>query len=125
MKYFRIFLLAAVALLIHGCESNDTTTNSVYIPQPVNKKVLVEFFTNAGCNPCIAAHEYLDQINVNSGTTINDTSVIILSYHTKYPYILDSLYRANITENQGRRDYYGVNTTPPGRLKGINMEQPS
>lgn len=123
MKYFRIFLLAAVAVLIHGCESNDTTTNSVYIPQPVNKKVLVEFFTNAGCNPCIAAHEYLDQINVNSGTTINDTSVIILSYHTKYPYILDSLYRANITENQGRSDYYGVNTTPQGRLNGISMGQ--
>lgn len=123
MKYLRIFYFVIAALLIHGCESNDSTTNSVYIPQPVNKKVLVEFFTNAGCNPCIAAHGYLDEINLNSGATINDTSVIILSYHTKYPYILDSLYRANIPQNQGRSDYYGVNNTPQGRLNGISMGQ--
>ncbi|MEO8512756.1 MAG: Omp28-related outer membrane protein [Ignavibacteria bacterium] len=123
MKYLKVFLLVIAAVLINGCESNDTSTNSVYIPKPVNKKVLVEFFTNAGCNPCIAAHHYLDEINQNSGATINDTSVIILSYHTKYPYIFDSLYRANVPQNQGRCDYYGVNTTPQGRLDGINMSQ--
>ena len=123
MKHLKVFLLIVAAILIHGCESNDTTTNSVYIPKPVNKKVLVEFFTNAGCTPCIAAHGYLDEINQNSGATINDTSVIILSYHAKYPYIFDSLYRANIPHNQGRSDYYGVNTTPQGRLDGVNMSQ--
>lgn len=123
MKYIKYFLVLVAAVIIHGCESNDTTTNSVYIPQPVNKKVLVEFFTNAGCNPCVAAHGYLDQINLNSGATINDTSVIILSYHTKYPYIGDSLYRANIPHNQGRSDYYGVNNTPQGRLNGVSMGQ--
>ena len=123
MKYIKVFLIAALAVLIHGCESNDTTTNSVYIPQPVNKKVLVEFFTNAGCNPCIAAHGYLDEINQNAGATINDTSVIILSYHTKYPYILDSLYRANVPQNQARCDYYGVNNTPQGKLNGISLGQ--
>ncbi|MCI0448446.1 MAG: Omp28-related outer membrane protein [Chlorobi bacterium] len=114
-----------MVLIVHyGCESNDEATNSVYIPQPVNKKVLVEFFTNAGCNPCIAAHHYLDQLSANIGTTINDTSVIIISYHTKYPYIFDSLYRANILHNQGRSDYYGINFTPQGRLDGnINMGQ--
>jgi hypothetical protein len=123
MKFLKVFLIVVVSVLIHGCESNDTTTNSVYIPEPVNKKVLVEFFTNAGCNPCVAAHGYLDEINLNAGVTINDTSVIILSYHTKYPYIFDSLYRANIPQNQGRSDYYGVNTTPQGRLNGVNMSQ--
>ncbi len=123
MKYLKFLLILVAAVLIHGCESNDTTTNSVYIPKPVNKKVLVEFFTNAGCNPCIAAHGFLDEINLNSGVTINDTSVIILSYHTKYPYILDSLYRANISQNQGRCDYYGVNNTPQARLDGVNIGQ--
>lgn len=123
MKYFKALFLITTAIIIHGCESNDTATNSVYIPQPVNKKVLVEFFTNAGCNPCVAAHGYLDEINQNSGATINDTSVIILSYHTKYPYILDSLYRANVTQNQGRADYYGVNFTPQGRLNGVSIGQ--
>lgn len=123
MRYFKFILLLVAAVLIHGCESNDTSTGSVYIPQPVNKKVLVEFFTNAGCNPCVAAHGYLDQINLNAGATINDTSVIIISYHTKYPYILDSLYRANISQNQGRSDYYGINNTPQARLDGISMGQ--
>ena len=115
--------LLTLAVFLYSCESNDSSTNSVYIPQPVNKKVLVEFYTNAGCVPCIAAHSYLDQIKENVGATKNDTSVIILSYHTKYPYILDSLYRANITQNQARADYYGVNTTPQGRLDGSNMDQ--
>ena len=123
MKYLKIIFIVIAAVLIHGCESNYTTTSSVYIPQPVNKKVLVEFFTNAGCNPCVAAHHYLDEINLNSGATINDTSVIILSYHTKYPDIRDSLYRANILQNQGRSDYYGVNNTPQARLDGINIGQ--
>jgi hypothetical protein len=122
LKYFSYVML--VGFVYYGCESNDTATNSVYIPQPVNKKVLVEFFTNAGCNPCIAAHHYLDQLSANIGTTINDTSVIIISYHTKYPYIFDSLYRANIPHNQGRSDYYSINFTPQGRLDGnINMGQ--
>ncbi len=123
MKYLKALFLITTTIVLHGCESNDTATNSVYIPQPVNKKVLVEFFTNAGCNPCVAAHGYLDEINQNSGATINDTSVIILSYHTRYPFIFDSLYRANIIQNQGRSDYYGINFTPQGRLNGVSMGQ--
>lgn len=122
-RILKYLLVLPLAVILYGCESNDTSTNSVYIPQPVNKKVLVEFYTNAGCVPCIAAHSYLDQIKENVGATKNDTSVIILSYHTKYPYILDSLYRANIVQNQARADYYSVNTTPQGRLDGSNMDQ--
>lgn len=123
MKYLKFIVLVFIALFFISCESNDNAVNSVYIPRPVNKKVLVEFFTNAGCNPCIVAHNYLDQIYYNSGVTINDTSVIVISYHTKYPYILDSLYRANIPHNQGRCDYYGVNFTPQARLNGVTMGQ--
>ncbi|MCX7878018.1 MAG: Omp28-related outer membrane protein [Ignavibacteria bacterium] len=125
MKHFKFLILSFLTfpvLFFTGCESNDNPSGSVYIPQPVNKKVLVEFFTNAGCNPCIAAHNYLDQIVAAGGVTINDTSVVIISYHTKYPFILDSLYRANIEHNQGRADYYGVNYTPQARLNGnINL----
>jgi thiol-disulfide isomerase/thioredoxin len=120
IKYSAFLLLA---VLFYSCESNDTTTNSVYIPKPINKKVLVEFFTNSGCVPCIAAHGYIDQIKENVGATNNDTGVVILSYHTRYPYIFDSLYRANLPQNQGRADYYSINTTPNGRLNGLSMDQ--
>lgn len=123
MKYIKylIFLVIPAVIIIHGCESNDKVTDSVCIPQPVNKKVLVEFFTNAGCVPCVQAHGYLDQITENTCTTINDTSVIIISYHTKYPYIFDSLYRQNVLQNDTRANYYGVTSTPKGTVDGISM----
>lgn len=127
MKYIKYFILAltlSTSVIYVGCESNDTATNSVYIPQPVNKKVLVEFFTNAGCNPCIVAHNYLDQITENAGVTINDTSVVIISYHTKYPFSGDSLYRMNVAQNEYRSTtYYGVSFTPQARLDGVSAGQ--
>lgn len=124
IKYLTLIITAASVILYSGCESNDSTTNSVYIPQPVNKKVLVEFFTNAGCNPCIAAHNYLDQITENRGATLNDTSVVIISYHTRYPYSFDSLYRANVQQNEFRSTtYYGVLFTPQCRIDGVNSGQ--
>ena len=106
---------------MHGCESNDQVTDSVCIPQPVNKKILVEFFTNSGCTPCIAVHGFFDGITANTCTTINDTSVVVISYHTKYPYILDSLYRANITQNDFRANYYDIQFTPQCMLNGVTM----
>jgi len=120
IKYLIIIIIPVIALF-HGCESNDKVTNSVCIPQPVNKKVLVEFFTNAGCIPCVQAHNFLDEIAANTCATINDTSVIVISYHAKYPYIFDSLYRANVVQNDARANFYGVSSTPRGMLDGINM----
>jgi hypothetical protein len=124
IKYLIVVLIAVSSFFYIGCESNDSTTNSVYIPQPVNKKILVEFFTNAGCNPCIAAHHYLDGITENSGVTINDTSVIIISYHTRYPYSFDSIYQANVSQNENRSTtYYGVFFTPQSRIDGTTTGQ--
>lgn len=112
-------------MLFFGCEGNDNYITIRY--QPVDsadsKKVLLEFFTNSGCTPCVAAHNYLDGIEALNGVTINDSNVIILSYHTKYPYIYDSLYMANITQNDARSSYYGVNYTPQARLDGVNIGQ--
>ena len=127
MKNIKYILILAAVLTFWGCESNDQLVD-IYTPPPVpldtvQKKILVEFFTNAGCTPCIAAHHYLDGITALSGVTVNDTNVIILSYHTKYPYLGDIIYLANIPQNQGRSDYYGINFTPQGRLEGINMNQ--
>ncbi|MBZ0203799.1 MAG: Omp28-related outer membrane protein [Ignavibacteria bacterium] len=122
MKYISILVLALIisaAAMLNGCESNDVAGTSVCVTLPVNKKGLLEFFTNAGCNPCIAAHNYLDEISEST----YDTSLIIISYHTRYPYPFDSLYRANISNNQGRSDYYGIGFTPQGRLDGVNTGQ--
>lgn len=126
MKSFKIiFSIAAFAafILLSGCESNDNPTKPVYKPSNPEKKILLEFFTNAGCIPCIAAHNYLDGITALSGVTINDTNVIIVSFHAKYPYNQDSIYRANIEQNDGRSTYYGVLFTPQGRLNGVTTGQ--
>jgi hypothetical protein len=123
-KITKFSLIAALAVFVTltGCESNDNPTLSTYIPQPVNRKVLVEFFTNSGCIPCIDAHHYFDQIKEGVGVTPNDTSVIILSYHTNFPNIGDSLYRANIPQNNDRINYYSVGSTPQGRADGNDMQ---
>lgn len=119
-----IFLLPLLLFALYsGCESNDAVTSSVYIPQPVNKKVLIEFFTNSYCQPCVVQHNYWDQVNSEGGLTLNDTSVIILSYHAKSPNPADSLYRANTQQSDARFNYYGVlNTgTPNSQLDGVFM----
>lgn len=123
-KYF-LFLPLLLCGLYLGCESNDAVSTSVYIPQPVNKKILVEFFTNAYCIPCVASHNYWDQVNAVGGVTLNDTSVIIISYHAKSPNPADSLYRANSEQSDARFNYYGVQLTgtPNNQLDGVYMGQ--
>jgi hypothetical protein len=110
-------------VLLSGCESNDSPQNSVYIQQPVNRKVLVEFFTNAGCVPCVDVHHYLDGIAFQSGVTINDSSVIITSYHWRFPDPRDSLFIQNSAQNNARAGYYGIGFTPNTFLDGTYMGQ--
>lgn len=122
-KKITISLIIAVFLQLAGCLYNDDITNIINNPSTYKKKVLVEFFTNSGCIPCVAAHEYLDGITALSGVTSNDTNVIIISYHTRYPFPYDSLYQANIPHNNARISYYGVTFTPQGRLDGVSLGQ--
>ena len=46
IKKYLFILPLFVLFFYYGCESNDAVTTSVYIPQPVNKKILVEFYKN-------------------------------------------------------------------------------
>jgi hypothetical protein len=112
-----------IACLFYSCESNDIATNSVYIQQPVNRKVLVEFFTNAGCVPCVDVHHFLDGVASQSGVTINDSSVIIASFHWRFPDPHDSLYIQNSQQNNARAAYYGIGFTPNTFLDGSYMGQ--
>jgi thiol-disulfide isomerase/thioredoxin len=125
MKFLKILLLIPIVIILFlsSCQTNDNVINIRFSSPPVKKKVLVEFFTNSGCTPCVAAHGYFDRITGLTGVTSNDTNVILLSFHTKYPYILDSLYQANLIQNEARSVYYGIQYTPQCRLDGLNMGQ--
>lgn len=118
----RSFVITILAVIFISCESNDNPQNSVYIPQPVNKKVLVEYFSNSNCQPCIAAHNYfIAPVGEAAGQTINDTSVIFISWQFKYPNINDSIYWANPVQNAYRANYYQVLGAPNGQLDGNYM----
>jgi Outer membrane protein Omp28 len=121
IKIASLFSLVSATLLI-GCESNDNPTSSVYIPQQVNRKVLFEFFSNSNCTPCIEPHRtFLEPLEQTVGVTINDTSVVLLSFQYKYPYIYDSIYRANVPENDARSRYYNVIAAPGAFCDGTTM----
>lgn len=116
-------LLIISIVILSGCESNDAPNNSVYIPQPVNRKILVELFTNAGCLPCVQVHNYFDQIHSQAGATINDSSVVFISYHWRSPNPADSLYIQNRQQNNDRAAYYGVFATPFVFMDGTQLGQ--
>jgi hypothetical protein len=122
LKLFLVLIAVSAALYISGCESNDNPTSSVYIPQPVNRKVLMEFFSNSNCGPCVLPHNsFISPMVEQEGITRNDSCVILLSFQFKYPNIQDSIYWANEPENQGRADYYNVAAAPAGYVDGSYM----
>ncbi len=107
-----------------GCESNDSVTSSIYIPQDVNRKVLFEFFSNHRCEPCIQPHRsFLEPLEIAAGITINDTAVVLVSFQFRYPGQDDSIYRANVLHNDARASYYSVGGAPAGYSDGSYMGQ--
>lgn len=76
------------------------------------KKVLIEQFTNSGCPPC-AGNTPIVAAYANT----NPDSVLMISYHTPFPY-LDSMYFENPVMNDARVSYYSVSGVPAGRIDG-------
>lgn len=106
-------------LIFSGCESNDSSVNSVYIPQRVARKTLFEFFSNSNCQPCIEPHRsFLEPMEEARGVTINDTGVILISFQVNFPNSQDSIYHQNPQENEARRLYYNAVAAPRGYNDG-------
>jgi len=76
------------------------------------RKVLVEQFTNSGCPPC-ASNTPVIASYVNA----NPSSVLMLAYHTSFPY-LDSMYHENPMQSNQRVAYYNVTGVPTSRVDG-------
>ena len=98
MKHFYTFLL----LLF---------TNYAAAQKPL---VLIEEFTNTGCNPCAAWSPTLDQvINERLG------DCIAIKYHSVYPDNGDEFYNYDPTAQQTRIDFYGVDGVPATYVNGM------
>lgn len=77
------------------------------------RKVLIEQFSNASCSICATyspqVYNYADQ---------NMDKVVVITYHTNFPYTHDSMHYENPTAANARVSYYGVNGTPTSVMDG-------
>jgi len=90
---------------------------SVLIAQ-VDRKVLVEVFTNSHCSQCPVAHNVID--NYIAGPNGNKISYIY--YHMVYPYNDDPLYWESMVDSDARDNYYNpVSATPQGWFDGTHQ----
>lgn len=126
MKKTTKYILTVLSILMlslayFSCESNDGWLVQSSGNLKANSKVLVEFFTNTSCFPCVPANNYLDRIDSLKGVTSNDTNVIIIRYHTNSPGPNDPFYNFNIPDNTKRIQYYSVVGTPVAYLCGKKL----
>ena len=82
------------------------------------KKALTEIMTNEtwpGCGPQDAAFDaYFDPNNTNYVGNENVANWVRVKYSMSWPSSTDPFYLANPTEQNERRNYYGVNGIPAG-----------
>ncbi|MBU1984234.1 hypothetical protein KJ815_07480, partial [bacterium] len=101
MKTWHMVCLWAGALLVVLASA----PSAVSAPRQV---VLVEHFTNVGCDPCAT---YNPGIHSVLSLMTRDT-VIKISYHPWWPSSSDPFYVWNVSENTARTNYYGVSSVP-------------
>lgn len=118
-KLISAFLLIISAFAFISCNSNNPITPDDLLPK--NKKKLIEMFTNTRCTVCPPANEYCTHIETGAGTTHDDSSVIIIRYHTTL-YPNDPFYDFNPADNLARQNVYNAGTAnPKAYLNGTFM----
>ncbi len=75
--------------------------------------VLIEEFTNTGCNPCASWSPELDAV---IESRLGDC--IAIKYHSGYPSRDDEFYNYDPVTQQKRHDYYGVDGVPATFVNG-------
>lgn len=88
--------------------------NAIIANSQVAKKVVVEHFTNTKCSACAARNPgFYSNYNSQSG-------VMHLAVHPSSPYSACVLSQHNVSENDGRTNYYGIyGGTPRLVIQGV------
>ncbi len=79
------------------------------------KKLLLEGYTNTGCNPCADANPTIDAFLEAVGVG----NVIAVRIHVDWPSTTDPFYLANPADNDARIDYYGIDGVPAQVIDGL------
>ena len=81
------------------------------------KYVLVEHFTNTYCSSCASQNPgFFSRISVETNTKIHHIAI-----HSSVPYQQCPYYQANKTEQDARKDFYGLTSTPRASLNGAAL----
>lgn len=97
MKHFYLLLLFFISITVSA----------------QNRIVLIEEFTNTGCNPCAAWSPELDAVIENR---LGDC--IAIKYHSSYPNRNDEFYNYDPVTQQKRHDFYEVDGVPATFVNG-------
>ena len=82
-----------------------------------NERVLLfECFTNTSCGPCASQNPALDALINNNGDRI-----AAIKYHMSWPGSNDPMYLHNTSDNNARKNVYGVNSVPHTVVDGIRF----
>jgi len=111
-KFFLIIIVFFTSIFFLSCESNDNPIVQGTSNLKPNSKILIEYFTNITCVNCPQVSHYLVNIDSLTGTTINDTNVVILAVHS-YLNTIDPFYQFNSADNTARTDYYSAGLYNP------------
>jgi hypothetical protein len=97
-----------------GNHTNDTLSGTVVVVDSLQpKRVMIEEFTQASCDPCAAAH-----INVDTVYGNNLSRAVMLRYHVNFPG-RDMMNEVTQTPFVGTRlSYYGVSGVPDAQVDG-------
>jgi len=102
-KILKSFVLLLAVLFITNVFAGD-------------RLMLIEFFTSSTCPPCATNNPIL-QAFMNSH---DSERISAIGYHMSWPAPgNDPMYLYNTADNDGRRNYYGINSIPQGRYDGI------
>lgn len=102
-KFIQSFILITVILITGNLIAGD-------------RLMFIEFFTSSTCGPCATYNPILTAfMNSHDAERIS-----ALGHHMSWPAPgNDPMYLFNVGDNDGRRNYYGINSIPQGRFDGF------
>lgn len=106
-----LYRIASIVLIITALVLG-LSISAVAAPR---QHVVLEHFTNTGCDPCALNNPTLH----SAMAAMTRDTVVKISVHTWWPSALDPFYQWNTSDNSNRTNYYGISSVPKIKIDGI------